>query len=99
MRGSGGETLSRHYKRKSPRRSIASNGAGNVGFCDALQKKACRFLRHIEMQLEVGCLSGNFRRLRVEQEVGILQTQPALWLVMQSARELRCRFRSFKFQK
>jgi hypothetical protein len=43
--------------------SVTRNGTGYVGLCDPLQKKSRCLVRHIEMQLQVGRLTRNFRRL------------------------------------
>jgi hypothetical protein len=68
--------------------SVPSQGRGSVCLCDTLQEKSSGFLRNVEPQLKVGALTIDLRYLCIEQEIGILHSEPPLRLVLNQTTEL-----------
>src|SRR5215510_1948485 len=69
--------------------SVLCHYLSSLRFCQSFKKKASAIFGDLEAQFQVRRRwSQELRRSRVKQQVRVRQTQPLLWIVMQTSRDL-----------
>src|SRR6202022_3389912 len=94
-----GEIISRKPERSMRGQSVGRYCGRAIGFGDALQQKSSGVLGHVKMQFKVRALPSNLGRLFIDKQIGILEGQPTLWLMVKLTVQLGSNFSGFRFQK
>src|SRR5207248_8299134 len=62
-----------------------------ISLGDALQQKSCAVFGYVEADFQISMLAIDFGRSGEKREIGLLDSQPTLWIIMNALGQVTCR--------
>src|SRR5437660_744695 len=61
-----------------------------ISLGDALEQKSCAVFRYVEADFQISMLAIDFGRPGEKREIGLLDSEPTLWIIMNTFSQVAC---------